>query len=260
MFSILYFSIKFLISDSLRQFKNSCLIILYVSQFPDKISYSFYQMFLWSTFIFIFLNILINQRSLRSLSIICNIWIIYLLASNVYFFLLIIGHVALPVCISNYSFIIWQKLCLEEPQNLQMMFSSTGAVFPFLFLGRWEADNLKLICDSAGWGLDEVLVGYMRSVPRLFLFLNHETPWTLIENLVDLYLLNPERTQEVLFHKLSAYFLRPKKQLKNLASVFKEEFSSVFEFSISLPPSPFICLFPKYQKSTEAFILSFRIF
>lgn len=178
MFSILYFSIKFLISESLCQFKNSCLIILYVSQFSDKISYSFYQMFLWSTFIFIFLNILINQRSLRSLSIICNIWIIYLFAANVHFFLLIIGHVASPVCMSNYSFIIWQKLCLEEPQNLQMMFSSTRAVFPFLFLGRWEADNLKLIWDSAGLGLGWSFSRIYEICPS---FISISKPWNSLD-------------------------------------------------------------------------------
>ena len=45
------------------------------------------------------------------------------------------------------------ELCIEEPQNLQMMLFSIRADSTFLFLGRWEADNLRLIKDSAGLGL-----------------------------------------------------------------------------------------------------------
>lgn len=58
--------------------------------------------------------------------------------------------------------------------------------------------------------------------------------WTLINKLVDLYLLSPERIQQVLFWKCSAYFfiLRPK-QLENLANVFKK--SSALCWSLVYP-------------------------
>ena len=47
---------------------------------------------------------------------------------------------------------------------------------------------------------------------------------------------------------------------KKFGKCLQEVFSLVFEFSISLPPNPFIRTFSKYQKSMEAVTLSFRSF
>lgn len=172
----------------------------------------------------------------------CNIWVIYLPATNVYFFLLIIGHRVLPIGMSSYSFIIWQKVCIEEPQNLKWCYHSSDQV-SLSILGRWVADNLKPIKDSAGLGVgcsfrkicvSPLLVYLCSSALALPGF------WEPSRSLSAQCLKN---TRGILSEVSAHFLILRSKELKNTGKHLQEEFKPVFEFGTCLLPSPFICLF-----------------
>ena len=128
------------------------------------------------------------------------------------------------------------------------------------------AGNLKPIRNAAGLGLR---CGFSKICVVYPMIISISKPQHSLdfESLVDLFLLTAKRIQEALSAGLVYFFTLRPKQPKNKQTnkqkggkCLQEQLSPVFELGVSLLPSPFICSFPEYQKSAEAFPLPLRGF